>query len=181
MRCGDCSPRGRPGSADLISPPQPLGEDHRLNDFRCASPDLAKWLVDKARKNHREGASRCFVVCDGERNVVGYYALAAGAVSHALVAGRMKRNMPDPIPVAVLGRLAVHADWTGQGIGRGLLKDAVLRITQTSEQLGIRALLCHAIDAQAKEFYLRHGFAESPIDPLTLMMGLARLQSAMAD
>lgn len=87
--------------------------------------------------------------------------------------------MPDPIPVAVLGRLAVHTDWVGRGIGRGLLKDAVLRVLQTSEQLAIRALLCHAIDTRAKDFYLRHGFIESPIDPLTLMLGLSRLQNAM--
>lgn len=152
-----------------------------MSEFRCASPDLAKWLTDKALKNHREGASRCFVVCDEQSNVIGYYALAAGAVSHALAAGRFKRNMPDPIPVAVLGRLAVHVDWTGRGIGRGLLKDAVLRVVQSSEQLGIRALLCHAIDAQAKQFYLRQGFAESPIDPMTLMLGLARLQDAATD
>lgn len=161
-----------------ISAPSPLGDEHRLDDFHCTSPDLTKWLVDRARKNHREGASRCFVVCDDQQNVIGYYALAAGAVSHALVPGSVRRNMPDPIPVAVLGRLAVRADYLRQGIGRGLLKDAIQRTLQTSQQLGIRVLLCHAIDEEAKAFYLRNGFIESPTDSMTVMLSLARLQEA---
>ncbi|HVR82373.1 MAG TPA: GNAT family N-acetyltransferase [Luteimonas sp.] len=164
-----------------ISAPSPLSDAHRLDDFRCTSPDLAKWLIERARKNHREGASRCFVVCDEQRNVIGYYALAAGAVSHELAPGSVKRNMPDPIPVAVLGRLAVHQNWVGCGIGSGLLKDAVLRTLQTSRELGIRALLCHAIDEAAKDFYLRRGFVASPMDPLTLMLSLARLGDVLRD
>lgn len=87
--------------------------------------------------------------------------------------------MPDPIPVSVLGRLAVHEDWTGQGIGGGLLKDAVLRTLQVAGQLGIRALLCHAIDDAAKAFYLRHGFIESPTHPMTVMLGIGRLERAI--
>lgn len=162
-----------------ISIPSPLGDEHRLDDFRCTSPDLTKWLMGRARKNHREGASRCFVVCDDEKNVIGYYALAAGAVSHALVPGKVRRNMPDPIPVAVLGRLAVHTNWVGQGIGNGLLKDAIQRTLQTSQQMGIRALLCHAIDEDAKAFYLQRGFIESPTDARTVMLSLVRLQEAL--
>lgn len=162
-----------------ISIPAPLREEHRLDDFHCTSPDLTRWLIDRARKNHREGASRCFVVCDDQQNVIGYYALAAGAASHALVPGNVKRNMPDPIPVAVLARLAVHTAWVGQGIGRGLLKDAVQRILQTSQQMGMRALLCHAIDEEAKAFYLRHGFIESPTDAMTVMLSLVRLHEAL--
>lgn len=87
--------------------------------------------------------------------------------------------MPDPIPVAVLGHLAVHTDWVRQGIGRGLLKDAIQRTLQTSEQLGIRVLLCHAIDEEAKAFYLRNGFIESPTDAMTVMLSLASLQAAL--
>lgn len=161
-----------------ISIPGPLGDEHRLDGFHCTSPDLTRWLRDRARKNHREGASRCFVVCDDQQNVIGYYALAAGAVSHALVPGNVKRNLPDPIPVAVLGRLAVHTDWVGQGIGRGLLKDAVQRTLQTSQQMGIRVLLCHAIDEEARAFYLQHGFIGSPTDAMTVMLSLVRLQEA---
>ena len=162
-----------------ISPPCPLSDEHRLDDFQCASPELAKWLINRARKNDLEGASRCFVVCDDQQNVIGYYALAAGAVSHEQVPGSVRRNMPDPIPVAVLGRLAVHADWAGKGIGRGLLKDAVQRTIQTARQMGIRVLLCHAIDESAKAFYVKHGFIESPIDPMTVMLSLIRLSDEL--
>ncbi len=83
--------------------------------------------------------------------------------------------MPSPIPVVVMGRLAVHQDWVGKGIGSGLLKDAVLRTLQSSREIGIRALLCHAIDDAAKDFYLQRGFIPSPIDPLTLMLSLSRV------
>lgn len=160
----------------VISPPSPLSDEHRLEDFQCTSPELTNWLINRARKNHREGASRCFVACDDQQNVIGYYALAAGAVSHELAPGSVKRNMPDPIPVAVLGRLAVHTDWAGKGIGQGLLKDAVQRTLQTAQQMGIRVLLCHAIDEPAKAFYIKHGFIESPVDPMTVMLSVTRLQ-----
>ena len=163
-----------------ISAPGPLDAEHRLDGFRSTSPELEKWLVHRARKNQREGASRCFVVCDEQRNVVGYYALAAGAVAHELVPGRVKRNMPDPIPVAVLGRLAVHADWLGRGIGKGLLKDAIQRSVQVSRQMGIRVLLCHAIDEDAMAFYLRHGFSASPVDPMTVMLSLAGVNDVIS-
>jgi len=106
---------------------------------------------------------------------VGYYALAAGAVSHAPAPGHVRRNMPAPIPVVVLGRLAVHADWAGQGIGAGLLKDAVLRALRLSRDMGIRALLCHALHEDAQRFYLHHGFVASPVEPLTVMLNLAKV------
>lgn len=157
-----------------LQAPTPLTEAHRLEGFRCTEPALESWLKQRVRRNQQDGASRCYVVCAGE-DVVGYYALAAGAVSHAQVPGSVRRNMPEPIPVVVLGRLAVHADWAGQGIGAGLLKDAVLRALRLSQELGIRALLCHALHEDAKRFYLHHGFVESPIEPLTVMLNLAKL------
>lgn len=155
-----------------LGAPRPLGVDHRLEAFRCSAPELTKWLVERALPNQISGASRCFVVCDGHQHVVGYYALAAGSVAHAEAPGRIRRNMPAPIPVIVLGRLAVHADWAGQGLGRGLLKDAVQRSLQACEQIGARALLCHAIDDAAKAFYLKHGFIASPINDMTVMLPL---------
>lgn len=155
-----------------LAAPAPLGDDHRLDDFQCTAPALTKWLRERARQNQATGASRCFVVCDETRNVVGYYALAAGAVSREEAPGRIRRNMPDPVPVIVLGRLAVHRDRVGQGIGRGLLKDALLRALQAAESVGARALLCHAVDDAAKAFYLKHGFVESPIHDMTVMLPL---------
>ena len=153
--------------------PEPLAEAHRLDGFRCTEPVLESWLKQRARRNQQDGASRCYVVCAGE-DVVGYYALAAGAVSRAQAPGKVRRNMPDPIPIIVLGRLAVHADWAGQGIGAGLLKDAVLRALRLSLEMGIRALLCHAISEDAQRFYLHHGFVASPVEPLTVMLSLSQ-------
>jgi GNAT superfamily N-acetyltransferase len=160
-----------------LSAPASLSDAHRLDAFRCSEPDLEIWLKQRARKNQLEGASRTFVVCVGDE-VVGYYCLAAGAVMQEKAPGNIRRNMPDPIPVAVLGRLAVHADWQGQGIGSGLLKDAIVRTMRLAEEMGIRALLAHALHDKAKQFYLHHGFIASPIDPLIVMINIAKLAKA---
>lgn len=159
-----------------LTAPAPLDEQHDLEDFRCTEPVLEQWLKRRALRNQLEGASRTFVVCDA-LHVVGYYALAAGSVLHASAPGPVRRNMPEPIPVVVLGRLAVHEAWSGQGIGTGLLKDAVLRCLRLSEDLGVRALLCHALHEGAKSFYLHHGFIESPIEPLTVMLDLRKARA----
>jgi predicted N-acetyltransferase YhbS len=160
-----------------LTAPHPLQDSHRLDTFRCTEAALENWLKQRARKNQLDGASRCFVVCDGD-TIVGYYALSAGSVLHAQAPGNIRRNMPDPIPVVVLGRLAVHIAYQGRGLGGDMLKDAVLRSLRLSREMGIRALLCHAIDENAKRFYLHHGFIESPDEPLTLMLNLAKLASS---
>jgi len=152
----------------------PLADAHRLDGFCCTEPALETWLKQRARRNQQDGAYRCYVACAGD-DVVGYHALAAGAVPHIQAPGGVRRNMLDPIPVIVLGRLAVHSDWAGQGIGAGLLKDAVLRALRLSQVMGIRALLCHAISEEAKRFYLHHGFVLSPIEPMTVMLNLAKV------
>ena len=149
--------------------PAPLAGNHRLDSFRCIEPSLETWLKQRAHEKQLDGASRTFVVCDGEA-VIGYYCLSAGSVARDSALGNVRRNRPDPIPVVVLGRLAVHADWASQGIGRGLLKDVVLRTAGVAKEIGVRALLCHAISADAKVFYLKYGFAESPLHPMTLLM-----------
>jgi GNAT superfamily N-acetyltransferase len=152
--------------------PISLTDNHRLDSFRCVEPSLETWLKQRARKNQLDGASRTFVVCEGDL-VIGYYCLSAGSVARDSAAGNVRRNMPDPIPVVVLGRLAVHADWAGQGVGRGLLRDAVLRTSGVAKEIGVRALLCHAISPDAKAFYLKYGFAESPLHPMTLLMPIS--------
>ena len=157
-----------------LAAPVPLRAAHQLAAFQCGEAELESWLKERALKNQFEGASRTFVVCAGDE-LIGYYALAAGAVLHAQVPGSIRRKSPKPIPVAILGRLAVHSDWGGRGIGGGLLKDAVLRTLRLSEEMGIRALLCHAIGQEAKNFYAHHGFVESPIEPMTMMLNIARL------
>ncbi|OGA48598.1 MAG: GNAT family N-acetyltransferase [Betaproteobacteria bacterium RIFCSPLOWO2_12_FULL_62_58] len=162
----------RPGGP--LSAPEPLVDRHLIDEFRCTEPDLERWLKQRARRNQLEGASRTFVVCQGLR-VVGYYCLAAGAVAHAAAPGNIRRNMPDPVPVMVLGRLAVDTGWAGRGVGQGLLKDAILRTVRVAGETGVRALLAHAMSPTAKAFYLKNGFRESPIEPLTVMLNVAAL------
>jgi GNAT superfamily N-acetyltransferase len=158
-----------------VDAPVPLTDAHRLDLFHCTEPNLASWLKQRALKNQQAGASRTFVVCEGQK-VIGFYCLSAGSVNRSEAPGGIRRNMPEPIPVVVLGRLAVDSRWTGQGIGRGMLKDAVLRTAGVAEQLGVRALLCHAISADAKAFYLQNGFLESPLHPMTLLLPIGSVE-----
>ena len=154
-----------------ITAPEPITPSHLIEAFACGIPVLDDWLKRRALKNEVSGASRTFVVChDGQ--VVGYYALATGSVEHRDAPGKLRRNMPDPIPMMVLGRLAVDQRWQRAGIGRGLLKDAVLRSVSVSQQAGVKALLVHVLSEDAKTFYVRNGFLESPLDPMTLIISL---------
>lgn len=156
-----------------MKPPEPITKDHDLSQFACTHADLTKWLQTKSWHNQANHGSKTYVVCaDDSMSVIGYYALAAGSIQQEDAPGKIKRNMPSPIPVTVLGRLAVHSQWEGQGIGKGLLKDAVLRSVKTSELIGVKAMLCHAIDEKAKDFYVKHGFLQSPLNPLTVMLPL---------
>ena len=159
-------------SLGSLSAPAPLTAAHVTSGFVCRHLSLSDWLRKWALANGAPGASRTYVVSTADAQVVGYYALAAGSILIESASGKLRRNMPDPLPVIVLGRLAVHGDWAGRGMGRGLLKDAVRRSLEASVLIGVRALLCHAIDDEAQAFYLRHGFSASPVNPRTLMIGL---------
>lgn len=152
--------------------PAPLGAAHTMDDFSCGEPVLDEWLKRRALANQASGASRTFVVSDREGQVFGFYALAAGAVAHADATGGIRRNMPDPIPVLVLARLAVDQRAKGIQLGAALLKDAVTRAIAVAENAGVRALLVHALHEPAKAFYLKYGFQLSPTDPMTLMLRL---------
>lgn len=155
-----------------LGAPTPLTATHETSQFVCRHSVLSTWLAKRALANGVGGAARTYVLCASDQRVVAYYALAAGSVETQAAPSRLRRDMPDPLPVIVLGRLAVHTDWAGRGIGAALLRDAVMRAVQAAELIGVRAMLCHAIDDEAKTFYLKHGFAESPTDPLTVMLGL---------
>ena len=152
--------------------PHPLAATHRLDEFACGEATLDVWLRHRALSNQMSGASRTFVVADQDRRVFGYYALAAGAVSHQVATGGVRRNMPDPVPVLVLGRLAIDLHAQGHHLGAGLLQDAVKRALTVSRQAGVRALVVHALHDRAKQFYQHYGFQESPQHPLTLMLRL---------
>jgi GNAT superfamily N-acetyltransferase len=161
-----------------LSAPEPLGEHHKLLSFRCGTPTLDDWLRQRALKNQVNGASRTFVVGE-ELTVVAYYALAAGAVATRDVTGRFRRNMPDPVPVVILGRLAIDTGLQGRGLGRALVRDAGLRVLQAADAIGIRGLLVHALSDEAKAFYEHVGFEPSPLDPMTLMITVQDLEAAL--
>jgi predicted N-acetyltransferase YhbS len=152
--------------------PQPLTADHQLNTFNCGETSLDEWLKRRALLNQSNGASRTFVVVDESQLVMGYYALAAGAVHHQDATRSIRQNMPDPIPVIVLARLAVDIRTQGMQLGAGLLRDAVDRSLAVANNTGVRALLVHALHERAKQFYLYFGFQASPVHPLTLMLRL---------
>jgi len=163
---------------DAITSPGKIQAGHNLASFDSGEPVLDDWLRRRALRNEATGASRTYTVCSKGR-VVGYYTLAVGAVEAARAPGRVKRNMPDPVPVMVIGRLAVDQKYQGRGMGRALLRDAVLRIIQAADIVGVRAILVHALTDDAKKFYQRCGFRASPIDPMTLMITTADAEKAL--
>jgi len=154
-------------------PPVVLDSSHRLDGFFCGETALDDWLKRRALANQASGASRTFVVADQDGYVFGYYAMAAGAVSHPWATPSVRRNMPDPVPVMVLARLAVVVNAQGIQLGGALLQDAVQRAVAVSQQAGVRALLVHALHDRAKLFYEHYGFQASPLHPLTLMLRLS--------
>lgn len=163
-----------------LIPPAPLTSEHELADFDSGELSLDEWLKKRALKNHAVGASRCFVLCSGNV-VIGYYSLSAGAISHEVAPKAMRRNMPDPLPVLLLGRLAVARRYHNQGLGSALLRDAMIRTVNVSRDAGVFAILVHALSDQAKLFYLSRGFVESPLQPMTLFMTLETVRSILAE
>lgn len=155
-----------------LTEPRALTAAHRLDDFDCGEAELDDWLRRRARVNQLGGARRTFVVTDADNIVRGYYALAAGAISHELALGKIKRNMPDPVPAIMLGRLAVDQRAQGIQLGGALLKDAQRRVAGIAGQAGVRTILVHALHEPAQRFYEHYGFEPSPLQPLLLMLRL---------
>lgn len=158
---------------NALRAPELLTATHELAAFACGEPMLNDWLRRRALANQISGVSRSYVLLLGGERVIGYYSLAAGAIAVIDAPGRVRRNMPDPIPMAVLGRLAIDQAWQGKGLGHLLLRDAVLRTRQAAAMIGIRGLLVHALSPAAKRFYESRGFRESPANPMTLLVTLA--------
>lgn len=159
----------------MISTPELLNDDHDKGQFDCSNETLNEWLIRRALKNQGSGASRTFVICN-ESRVIGYYALASGSIERLIAPKTIARNMPDPIPVTVLERLAVDLQFQGQRLGAALLKDSILRTVLVSRNIGIRAMLVHAISEDAKRFYSSYGFKESLINDMTLMLPLQQIK-----
>ena len=163
-----------------FTPPGPINADHDLADLDSGESSLNEWLRRRAFKNHAAGASRCFVLCAGS-TVVAYYSLSAGAISHEAAPKAMRRNMPDPLPILLLGRLAVDHRYHNQGIGQALLRDAMLRAVSVAGEAGVFAILVHALSGQARQFYRSRGFVESPLQPMTLLMTIETVRSILAE
>jgi GNAT superfamily N-acetyltransferase len=163
-----------------LSKVEPLGKQHNLDEFDCEKHEsLNTWLKKYARANQASDTSKTYVV---HRNnvVVAYYAIAAGSVrKHDASARVAKGGQPDPIPISLLARLAVDKHEQGRGLGKALLKDALLRIEQAADIIGIRAILVHAIDADAANFYKNFDFEESPVNELHLMLLMKDLRATL--
>lgn len=153
-----------------LSSPVLLTQEHQVHSFSCGHAVLDEWLKRRALGNNISGASRTFVAVDDGHQVMGYYALAAGAVAHQESTRAVRQNMPDPVPVMVLGRLAVDVRAQGIKLGAALLRDAVERCVLVSQNAGIRAMLVHALNDQARQFYEHYGFKAAPSHPMTLML-----------
>ena len=163
-------------SSATLTRPAALKASHGVSTFDCGRIEIDGWLRERARKAADNDTARTFVVCRGSKRVVGYHALAAGAVSHLAASGALRRNSPDPVPVIILARLGVDRSEQGQGLGQDLLNDAKRRALQAARIIGARALVVHALDAEAAKFYEALGFgrlnAESERTLLVLMREL---------
>jgi GNAT superfamily N-acetyltransferase len=162
-----------------LTPPEPLASHHSLADFCCGIASLDNWLKRRALANQTSGATRTFVTCSDNR-AIGYYALASGGISIESALGKFRRNMPDPIPVVILARLAVDSSYQGRGLGRALFQDAGLRVVNAAETIGMRGIIVHAVSEEAKKFYLALGFDVSPLEPMTLMITINDLRACIA-
>lgn len=163
-----------------LQAPVPLADRHDVEAFASGAPTLDAWIRRKARANQASGASRTYVLCRGDR-VVGFYALAAGLVSHDLSPRKLRQNMPDPVPVIVLGRLAVDAREQGNGLGRALLRDAVLRVAAAAREIGVAAILVHALNDRAKAFYMAAGFEPSAVDTMVFILRIKDINALIGD
>jgi len=149
-----------------------------MSRFSCGREALDDWLKNKALKSEGRSA-RTYVVCEGQTVVVGYYCLAMGAVARDGAPARVRRNAPDPVPVVIVGRLAVDRKFARRGIGGGMLRDAFQRILRVSGEVGCRAVLVHAIDDEAAQFYAKYGFIAFPADTRTMFLALDTLKASI--
>lgn len=148
---------------------------HRVGDFGCGNANLDRWIHAYAGQAQRRDVGRTFVAVDEGARVLGYYTLVAGQVEHAEAPGAVRTGVSrhSPTPVGLVARLAVATSWQGKGLGTDLMRDAMRRLLAASEEVGMRAILVHAVDGASAGFYARLGFEATTPDRLTLMVPLA--------
>ena len=161
---------------------QKLDASHEVDAFDCGKEPLDRFLQRHALVNQKAGSAQTYVVCRGEQRVAGYYSLAVGAVEHAEAPGRVSKGLArHPIPVMLLARLAIDRAEQGKGLGKALLKDALLRTAQAADIAGIRALLVHAKDDEARSWYEQFDFEPSPTDPYHLFLLMKDLRALLGE
>jgi GNAT superfamily N-acetyltransferase len=156
-----------------------LTGDHVLDGFDCGKPALDEWLRNRALTNRASGASRTWIVVEeSSSDVVAYYASSTASILRSAAPTRLRKNQPEQVPAILLARMAVDQRHTGKGLGAALLKHFMLKAFEVAQSVGVRVLLIHAKDDEAKDFYSHYGFVESPFDPLTLVMLLGDIGQA---
>ena len=163
-----------------LSAVETLSNQHDLSQFDCGQHEsLNLWLKRFALPNQNNETARTYVV-NRASVVVGYYSVSAGSVAKEAAPARVAKGLArHPVPVALIARLAVDRGMQGRGLGAALLKDALRRIAGAADIVGIRAVLVHAIDAEAGRFYARFGFEETPIDDLHWMLLMKDLRASL--
>jgi len=164
-----------------VNRPEPLTAAHDVADFTCGEDMMDAWLKRRALANQTSGASRTYVVCDEAGRVIAYYSLATGAVAAVEATGRFRRNMPDPIPVIVLARLAVDKAYQGHGLSRALVGDALRRVENAATIVGIRGVVVHLLSKDLQQFYTHLGFSSSPLDEMLLMVTLTDVRAGLQE
>ena len=162
--------------------PRPIEPTDSTAGFESGESSLDRYLTDRALTNHISDMARCYVCMGSDsKRVVGYYTLSAVAVEHTSLPGRARRNAPNPVPAVLMGRLAVDRKAQGSGLGRSLVRDAILSTLAAADRIGVRLLLVHALHQQAADFYATLGFKPSPTDPLHLFLLLSDARASLGD
>jgi GNAT superfamily N-acetyltransferase len=162
--------------------PRPIEPSDNTSDFDSGEGSLDRYFAERALTNHLADLGRCYVCIDGDtNNVLGYYTLSAVAVEHADLPGKVRRNAPNPVPAVLMGRLAIDTKAQGSGLGRFLVRDAIVSVLAAAERIGVRILLVHALHEQAAGFYETLGFKRSPTDPLHLYLLLSDARKSLGE
>lgn len=162
-----------------LNAPELIAQNHLVSGFTCGNRQMDAWLVDHALANEAR-ASRTYVVADDAGSVVAYYSLAMGALERAALPRALRHDLPREVPVAVLGRLAIDNEHSGQGLGGALLAEALQRTLRLSAEIGVRGMIVHAIDDQAAAFYRHFGFVDLPGSDRTLLMTVETMSAAVS-